>query len=109
MKFCGYSAVYKRCALAINSQGQHELATTRSYLSAELGSRREPGQAVNQPLGGLVGIVLVWAAGNDFATTLCLESLSRFKDGRWVNHEQVLRPRNNWGYLAPHCVALAVG
>jgi hypothetical protein len=89
MKFCGYSAVYKRCALAINSQGQHELAATRSDLSAELGSWRESGQAVNQPLGGLVGIVLIWASGNDFATTLGLEPFGRFKDWRWVNHKEV--------------------
>jgi hypothetical protein len=61
--------------LLIGSQDKHELAAALVDLSFESGVTGESAQAIQQPLGRLIGILKAWAPRYDFATTLSLQTL----------------------------------
>jgi hypothetical protein len=51
---------------------------------------------------------LAWAASNHLSTTLARQPINGGNYWRWVNHEEVSAPRNDWSCLALLGVARSV-
>src|SRR6478736_1302035 len=77
------------------SQDHEVLPATGLDLRRELEFRLEPGDAVDEPRRGGIGVGAVGTAGDDLASTLALQPVDHRDDHGGVGDEQVVRPRNH--------------